>query len=520
MAYYQKKSNKPASFLFMDYETFNRATKGGRASQFAAIRTNDNLEITDTVNLFCEQIEDNIPSPVAAAITHLTPQKIQRFKEGKESPPESKLCSTFSVLNEHLFTERVLEQMQIENTCTLGYNSINFDDEYTRNLAYRNLMNPYDREWKNGNSRFDVYFLIMATYLLRPHLLNFPQAKNRETGELEYHPVTNRPYPSFKLEELSKANGIIHTNAHDAFSDVEATIELMKIIKNKDPEFFNKIFNLRKKENVASFLSNYEDKPFLHISSFYGKENYSMAVVRKVADHPTNKNAIICFNLMKDAQMLIDLDPQEIKKILYAKKEELIDQGLERIGLQVIKTNTCPIFSDLDEIKSRASEFNLQGDVLRANNKIITLYLNQIKTKVFDVFNNKYENEPVDSDLMIYTGGFFAPNDMKEFESCLNSVKNNNLNNFVSTSQNPRVQEMIFKFKARNYPESLNERELEQWKNYRSERLTNKDIGAELTFETFEIEMNEARKKYTEDSHQSILDEIQEYVENLKKHII
>lgn len=520
MSYYNKKPTKAPSFLFMDYETFNREAKGGRASQFAAIRTNDRLEITDTINLFCEQVSDNIPSPIAAAITHLTPQKIQRFKEGKENPPESKLCKTFSVLNEHLFTEKVLEQMMVENTCTLGYNSINFDDEYTRNLAYRNLMNPYDREWKNGNSRFDVYFLIMATYLLRPHLLNFPQAKNRDTGELEYHPITKRAYPSFKLEELSIANGIIHENAHDAFSDVEATIELMKIIKNKDPEFFYKIFNLRKKENVASFLSNYEDKPFLHISSFYGKENYSMAVVKKIADHPTNKNAIICFNLMKDAQMLIDLDAEEIKKILYAKKEDLIEQGLERIGLQVIKTNTCPIFSDLSEIKERAEEFNLQGDKLRTNNRIIALNLLQIQSKIVEVFNTKYNNEPTDSDLMIYTGGFFAPNDMKEFENCLKSVKNNNLSSFRTNSQNPRVKEMIFKFKARNYPEVLDEFEQGEWNTYRKERLTNKDIGAELTLDTFDIEMNEARKKYTDDSHKVVLDEIEQYVESLKKYII
>lgn len=519
MAYYNKNSNKSPSFLFMDYETFNRNPKGGRASQFAAIRTNSNLEITSTINLFCEQVEDNIPSPIAAAITHLTPQRIQRFKEGKENPPESKLCKTFTVLNEHLFTEKVLEQMLVENTCTLGYNSINFDDEYTRNLAYRNLMNPYDREWKNGNSRFDVYFLIMATYLLRPHLLNFPQSKNRETGELEFHPITKRPYPSFRLEELSIANGIIHENAHDAFSDVEATIELMKIIKNKDPEFFNKIFNLRKKEKVAEFLSNYENKPFLHISSFYGKENYSMAVVKKIADHPTNKNAIIAFNLMKDAQMLVDLDPEEIKRILYAKKEELIEEGLDRIGLQVIKTNTCPIFSDLDDIKSRASEFNLQGDILRTNNKILTLYSNQIKSKVFEVFNTKYNNEEVDSDLMIYTGGFFAPNDMKEFENCLKSVKNGTLHSFYTNSQNNRVKEMIFKFKARNYPETLDEMEIEQWNNYKKERLTNKDI-AELTFETFEEEMKIAREKYTEEGHIQVLNEIQEYVENLKKTII
>jgi exodeoxyribonuclease-1 len=57
----------------------------------------------------------------------------------------------------------------------VGYNSLRFDDEVTRNTLYRNLYSPYDREWQNGNSRWDIIDMVRACHDLRPEGIVWPR---------------------------------------------------------------------------------------------------------------------------------------------------------------------------------------------------------------------------------------------------------------------------------------------------------------------------------------------------------
>lgn len=509
------------TFLFMDYETFNSTPRGGKASQFAGIRTDADLNILPNraVNLFCEQSPDNIPSPIAALITGITPQRIKRIKSGIEHPPKGNVEAKVEVLNEYQFTKRILEEMKVPHTCTLGFNSIRFDDEFTRNLAYRNFFDPYEREYANYNSRFDVYHLVMATYVLRPHLLIFPDAKNRDTGEVELHPRTGKPMPSFRLEELSKVNGASHANAHDAFSDVEATIFIMKKIKDGDPAFFDFVFSLRDKSVFTTYLQRIIQsngllkKPIFHISSNYGKENDILGVAYQIMDHPTQSNTKIYYDLRKDVSPLIDLDANEIKERLFAKSIHLKEQGLQRLGLTTIKANQCEVIADLNENGALLDLFSIDKKALRENLDLIRSKEAFIKEKLREVYANEHESTEQDSDLMIYSGGFFSKQEKDEMNRFHGFVQRGNLHEYSCAMPASRLPEMIFKIKARNYPETLTDDEKERWKEYTAKRLTDPLLGAEITMLNYKVEMDALRKKELEPIQHMVLDEIDEYVD-------
>jgi exodeoxyribonuclease-1 len=517
-------SHPDFTFLFMDYETFNLSPRGGRASQFAAIRTDAELNILPhrAVNLFCEQSPDNIPSPGAAVTTGITPQKIKRIKNGIEFPPKGNVDAEVEVLNEYHFTQKILSEMSVPRTCTLGFNSIRFDDEYTRNLAYRNLFDPYAREYANHNSRFDVYHLVLATYVLRPHLLTFPAARTKESGEIALNSSTGNPIPSFRLEDLSKANGADHAHAHDAFSDVEATIFLMKKIKEGDPAFFDFVFSLRDKSVFNTYLhhaiqsAGQKKKPVFHISSNYGKENHVLGVVYPIMDHPTQSNAHIFFDLRKDVSLLIGLDTAAIKMRLFGKAEELKANGLERlVGITTLKANQCEVIADLNENGALLDTFSIDKKALRENLDLIRTHELSIKEKLKEVYADEHTSKEQDSDLMIYSGGFFSKQEKDEMMRFHGFVERGNLHEYSCAIPLSRLPEMIFKIKARNFPETLTDDEKERWKEYTSKRLTDPALGAEITLVNYATEMNALRKQELEPIQHMVLDEIDEYVEGL-----
>jgi exodeoxyribonuclease-1 len=512
MSYKYKKNQKPLTFLIKDYETFSTDTQSGKVSQFAALRTDENFNILEDekeINMFCKLAEDSLPSPMACLITGITPQLIEKHHETKEFP----------VYVENRFTDLISKQVGRSNTCTMGYNNFSFDDEVTRNLLFRNFRDPYVREWKSGNSRFDIYQLVMATYVLRPDLLVFPPSKDRDTGEYIMHSKTGEHIPSFRLEELSVANGIIHENAHDALNDVRATIGIAKIIKDKDPDFFNKMFDLKDKKVVSSWLSRRENKPFIFVSSFFGREDNSLGVMLKIADHPKNKNAVIAVNLNRNPENLVKLSSEEISKILYSSKSDLEEKQLERVGLQVIKINQSPMIEDLSEIKSRAKDLGLDGNKIRDNLAIVRNNFSLIQSKIIEMFNKPYENNPdIDPDRSIYAGGFFSPAEKSVMTEILTAANAQKLKDLSVTMADSRLPEMYFRFKGRNYPFELKVKEMELWNKHCVNELTKKsDIKTHYNFPKYYAEINELKLKYVDNpAYLNVLSQLDLYGKRLE----
>ena len=121
-----------------------------------------------------------------------------------------------------------------------------------------------EREWKDGNSRWDIIDLARMCYALRPQGLNWPS----EAGK-----------PSFKLVDLTAANKVAHSHAHDALSDVHATIAFARLLKRAQPRLWDFYFGLRRKAEAFKYLDYAHRAPVLHVSSRYPAERGCAAMV-------------------------------------------------------------------------------------------------------------------------------------------------------------------------------------------------------------------------------------------------
>jgi hypothetical protein len=258
------------SFLFYDLETFGQDPRRTRISQYAAIRTDADLNEIDTpVSFFVRPADDLLPSPMATLVTGITPQ--QALAEG---------------ISEAEAFDRINEQLSRPGTCALGYNTLRFDDEFVRYGLFRNFHDPYEREWRNGNSRWDLLDMLRLMRAMRPDGIQWPL---REDGAT-----------SFKLEHLAEANNVREGDAHEALSDVRATIGMARLFKQSQPRLWDYALKLRDKRFVGGLLDVAAMKPVLHISMRYPASRLCAAPVLPLAVHPTINNRVIVFDLEGD----------------------------------------------------------------------------------------------------------------------------------------------------------------------------------------------------------------------------
>ena len=428
-------------FIWHDYETWGICPKKDRIAQFAAIITDLELNIIDKpINAYCKIPSDYLPKIEAISVTGLSPQLVNN-----------------KGLSEHLFAKDIYNLMISPNSCSIGYNSLRFDDEFTRNLFYRNFMDPYEREWSNGNSRWDLIDLVRSCYAFRPEIMN-------------WHYVDGKV--SVKLEDVAKVNNLQHTDAHNAISDVEATIDLARMIKAKNPKIFDYYYDLRLKTNVLNLIDFEENTPLLHVSGMFGADRKFTSFIAPFSYHPINKNAVITIDLTKDVSPILNLSVEEIRERLYSTKEELSNKGLIPIPIKLVHVNKSPML-----VNQKALDANLEQR-LNINKADALNNLEQLRavdglvTKLQEVFDVSYQDDSADSedadiskaDEMLYDG-FFSNADRAKIKAITNST---NINQALLdvTFQDARLNEMLFLFKARNYPELLSVGELAAWNDY------------------------------------------------------
>lgn len=469
-----------------DYETFGIDTQRDRPVQFAGVRTDEDLNIVgEPLNIFCRPSPDTLPHPMSSLITGITPQ--QALEQG---------------VSEDAFIARILEELAVPGTCGVGYNSLRFDDEVTRNTLYRNLYDPYGREWQNGNSRWDIIDMVRACRDLRPEGIVWPQKV--ENGR-----------SSFRLEELTVANGIGHEQAHDALSDVYATIAMAKLIKDKQPRLYDFCYKLRRKQEVSKHLDLKGMTPILHTSGMYGSDHGNTRMVAPLAAHPTNKNSVIVFDLMQDPKLLLELSAKKIRERLYTPAADL-PEGVERPALKQILLNKCPVIAPSSTLDGTAAK-RLQIDLMRCNqNRQALLAAKKVITgKLAEVFAPQSFEPQVDPDLMIYGGGFFNDNDKRKMEQ-VHAAAPAELAGQSFVFGDGRLQEMLFRFRARNYPETLNAEEQAQWLEHCRHRVIDGENGFR-NFEAFSTEIARIRAEENPDERQQfILSELEDFASDLK----
>ena len=484
---------KPAvqnTLYWHDYETWGEIPAVDKPSQFAGVRTDEDLNIIgDPLMIYCQPAADLLPKPEACLVTGLLPQ-----------------VAAERGLPEYQFIAAIHAELAHPGTCGVGYNSIRFDDEVTRYTLYRNFYDPYEREWRNGNSRWDIIDMVRMTRALRPEGIEWP---NYEDGT-----------PCFKLEMLSKANHLKHEAAHDALSDVYATIAVAKLIKTRQPKLYDYAYKLRDKRFVASLIDIESHKPLLHISSRFPSVNGNAALVLPLAIHPTNKNSVIAFNLGSDPQALLSLSVEELKLRLFTRTEDL-PEGVERLALKEIHLNKTPMLLPASMLDDATAQ-RLMIDKARAEQHwqvLRNLSLSEqqlLQQKLFQLYSSQEFAEKTDPEQMLYSG-FFEDHDKRLMAQVRRAGPD-----FLATSsldfRDSRLQELLFRYRARNFPESLNAEERQRWQAFCRWRLTDKDARAGLTLAEFEHRLQLlTTNESISDEQQNLLKELATYADKLKQ---
>lgn len=419
-----------------DYETWGIDPSIDRPSQFAGVRTDEELNIIgEPLVLYCRPPADVLPHPEACLVTGIAPQKA--LNEG---------------VNEAEFIARVHSELAQPGTCGVGYNSIRFDDEVTRYTLYRNFYDPYEREWAQGNSRWDIIDMVRLCYALRPEGIEWPMVDGN---------------PSFRLELLSAANGIHHTSAHDAYSDVEATIALARMIRSKQPALYQYVYDHKHKSQAATLIDLVQRKPLLHISSKFAASSGCASLVIPLAMHPVNKNAVIVYDLTVDPSELIRLDDEEVSARVFSARQDLAE-GVQRIPLKLIHLNKCPVLATPKLLNEQAAQ-RLRIDKAACERHWQMLMRVDLTCKVQKVMSANDFAPRSDPERQLYDG--FINNTDKAVMAQLRAANEQTLaaHNFVF--QDKRLQEMLWRYKARNFPGSLNATEKAQWQEFCRNRL-------------------------------------------------
>ena len=475
---------RPDSFLWHDYETFGAQPMADRPAQFAAQRTDADLNpLGDPVVWYCSPADDVLPHPMACLITGITPQEARRRG-----------------VVETEFAANILDEMMQPGTCSAGYNSIRFDDVFTRNLLYRNLRDPYEREYRNGNSRWDLIDLTRMYYALRPDGLQWPM---HEPGK-----------PSFKLEDLSKANGIEHEGAHDALADVRATIDLARLLRQSQPRLFEWALGLRDQKQLARLLDPVEPKALLHTSARIPATRGCTTLVLPLAVYPDRPKSVIVFDLMADPTALIEQPAEVIHDLVFTPAADL-PEGMERLPLKAIHSNQVAMVAPRSTLKGvDLSRIELDPERCQKHAEKLIAALAGVRHKVAEVFSSPFGDgqDPNDPDRMIYSGGFFSPADRHLMKKIL-GVPPAKLGGHLWTFQDQRLSLMLFRYRARNFPETLSLKEAGLWEQDRKARLVQTSDPSYFTLDTFRRAMAEAREQNREDPKaQEILDQLDAWV--------
>ena len=467
-----------------DYETWGVNPQKDYPCQFAGIRTDLELNIIDKPLMIYSQIpNDYIPQPQACLVTGITPQLTLR--DG---------------LTEAQFIAKIHQQFSQANTCVAGYNSLRFDDEVTRYALYRNFYDPYAREWQNGNSRWDIIDLARACYALRPEGIEWP--------------VNDEGIPSFKLQELTSANGLEHHAAHDAMSDVYATIALAKLIKEKQSKLYQFAFENRSKSKVAALIDCENLTPLVHISSKLPAKYGCCTWIVPIAYHPTNKNAVIVLNLALDPRPLEQMSVEEIKQKMY-QPNSMLAENEQRLPIKLIHLNKCPFIAPAKTL-SEDNASRLAIDRTDCLNNLQWLKTQpSLSQKLQAVFSEEFNREISDPEHALYSGGFFSDHD-KGLITKVNQAEESELIELTLPFNDPRLSTLLFRYRARNYPQTLSHSEVVKWQQHRQFRLMDGQSTASIKLADYYLQLEQLSQEHANNPEKlAIITALYKYAQNL-----
>lgn len=469
-----------------DYETSGTDPAFDRPLQFAGVRTNADFEVVGApLLLFARPTPDFLPHPAAVAVTGITPQRA--LAEG---------------VSEAEFIHQIHAELAVPGTCTAGYNSIRFDDEFTRFTLFRNFFDPYAREYANGNSRWDLIDVVRAVAALRPAGTAWP---TREQGGI-----------SFRLEDLTAANDIAHGAAHDALSDVMATIGLARHLRAVQPELVDTLFAQRRKRAVQQLLDFQAMTPVVHVSGMFGAARGNLALVVPLAPHPVNANEVIVADLARPPTFL-DLPPETVREQLFTPTDAL-PVDTPRPGLKTLRLNRAPVLLPATWVRGEPSErLGLDGDVhrrhLAALRDAARIEPAGFRDRVQAIFADARTFPPRDPEAALYEG-FLDDHDRRRCDAVRRAAPDA-LGQTDWRFSDPRLAPLLFRYRARNHPDTLDPAEVLQWQAFCRERLLSD--AAPFPLAAFDAELAAVRARDDlSPAQRAALDALDAYAKDLR----
>jgi exodeoxyribonuclease-1 len=443
------------SLYWYDLETFGLDPVWDRPAQFAGVRTDLDLNVLEAPKvLYCRPPSDYLPDPKSCLITGISPRVAR-----ERGVPEAE------------FAAAIRAEFLKPQTCVVGFNNIRFDDEVMRQVFYRNLLDPYEREWRNGNSRWDVINMVRLVGALRPEGLAWPLGAEGR--------------PTFRLESLTAANGIAHSDAHDARADVLATLALTRLVRESQPRLFDFVLKNRGKAEAAALLNLGQFEPVVHVSSRFPAERQCLALVVALAAHPTNRNAILVYDLDTDPSPLIALTVPEIRDRVFTPVAELGRDKL-RVPLKAVHLNKSPVLAPLKVLRAEDwIRLALDRDRVFRHLAMIREASSGLSEKIAAVFEPTESALETDPDALLYRGGFLGDEDRRRLDRLTESPVREWVNRDLPFADR-RLPEMVFRYRARNYPETLSAPERSRWEAQRRARINGQDGTAARSIEAYE----------------------------------
>ncbi|MDX1626438.1 MAG: exodeoxyribonuclease I [Wenzhouxiangellaceae bacterium] len=423
-------------FLWHDYETFGADPRRDRPCQFAARPTDTDLRPCDEpVVLYCAPGDDVLPVPQACRITGITPQLARERGEP-----------------EYAFARAIHELMAAPGTCSVGFNNFRFDDELTRFLFWRNFLDPYRREYANGNSRFDLIDLLRLARALRPDGMQWPARDDGAT--------------SFRLEDLAEANGCDVSSAHDALADVDNTLALARRLRDAQPRLWEWALQLRAKHRVESLLERGD--VLLHASARFPAAEGAIAPILPLARHPEIPAQWLVWNLRHDPEPFRSLDPELLDDLAWTPADDL-PEGLQRLPVKWVRSNRCPMLSPMNTLDSEArARSGIDPQAATRHASRLTADADFVD-RVLAAAARPAARTSVDPEVALYDG--FIPRSDEALRNRLGGADADEIADVHADGgepfADPRLNEMLFRFVARHRPDRLDAEGRARWRRHR-----------------------------------------------------
>lgn len=474
-----------ASFFFYDLETSGFDARSARIMQFAGQRTDQNLvPIGDPVNVLIKLTPDVLPSPDAILVTKITPQ--QTLAEG---------------VTEAEFLQLFYDQVVQPDTIFVGFNSVRFDDEFMRFLHYRNFYDAYEWQWANGCSRWDILDVVRMTRALRPAGTEWPFAPDGK--------------PTNRLEALTSLNKLDHSKAHDALSDVLATIAVARHIKTTQPELFAYLLGMRDKKKVAALVES--NQPFVYTTGRYPSAHLHTSVAVRLSDHPDGGTLI--YDLRHDPTPFLGMQPEELVTAWRYSK----DPDALRLPVKAMKYNRCPAVAPMGVIKDSATQERLELDlaIIQKHRRLLKQHQTAFIDKLMQAITllnaeRKQQQASLVDDAQLVDGrlydGFIQPGD-KQVMRAVRVAEPHQLTDFITEFKDGRLQQMLPLYKARNYPQSLDADERVAWEEFCAQRLLSGGTASQAA--RYFARLGELAETGEGGEQQYILEELQLYGQSI-----